>query len=226
MAPPTHQVGTTGAFGQERRTLLIAGLAGVALLAVVGVLYLTGMFGGGTDKSLGSGPAATVPHAATATPSASPSPAPFVLAPAAYTDPFAPLPEEVAAAAATAAKAAASAAPVATTPATTTTTGPTTGSTTPATPTPGASASPSAGAIAGTTTSGGSGNTPAAGLPVQVMKITGASASVQVDSAPYTVQAGSSFAGGYTCVNVSNGSVKISHNGTVHALAEGELQTF
>jgi cell division septation protein DedD len=224
MAPPTQQVGTTGAFGQERRTLLIAGLAGVALLAILGVLFLTGMLGGGKDSSLGSGAAATVPHAATATPTASPSPAPFVLAPAAYTDPFAPLPEEVASAAAAAAATAASAAPVATTPATTTDTS-TTGTSGTVTPTPSASASPSAGATAGTTSSTAGGSTPA-GLPVQVMKITGSSAGVQVDSAPYTVVAGSTFAGGYTCVAVSSGSVKISHNGTVHTLADGELQTF
>jgi hypothetical protein len=57
------------------------------------------------------------------------------------------------------------------------------------------------------------------------MAIDGTSAKIEIDSTPYTVTKGATVAG-YTVVGISGGKVQISHNGTVHTLANGELQTF
>jgi hypothetical protein len=96
------------AAGPDRRKLIVGGVAGLAVVALLALVVLPMLLGGGSDST--SGPVVSPRrNGATAAVTPSPSLAPsddFTLAPAAaFGDPFAPLPEESAAAAAAAATA-------------------------------------------------------------------------------------------------------------------------
>jgi hypothetical protein len=205
----------------DRRKLLLVGGLGLVLVAAFAVLVLPMLLGGSDDSS--SGPIASSPRSRTAvtpSPSATPSPE-FVLAPAAaYGDPFAPLPEESAAAAA--ASAMASAAPTVPSAGTPSTTGSAVGDTTgkDATTTSGATTTGSAASAATAD------NAPATGKPVEIIAIKGGQADIKIDSKPYSVQAGQSPATGYTVISIADSKITISHGGTSHILSVGELQTF
>ena len=215
--------GFDGAAGPDRRKLILGGVAGLAIVALLALVVLPMLSGGSSDSA--SAPLVSPRRSAAAgvvTPSPSVTPSDnFTLAPAAaYGDPFAPLPEESAAAAAAAATA--SAVPTVGAATASTAADPTSvaGSTTGATTTGGTTASRSA------ATSSTTNNTPASGKPVQVMTVKGTSADIQIDSKAYTVSAGQTPVVGYTVKSLGSGKVTFTRNGTAHTLAEGELQTF
>ncbi len=204
----------------DRRKLLIVALAGLGVLAVIAVVLFSGLLGGSSDDDLNSSPLPTPRAKASAVPPPTSSPSQFELAPAAaYGDPFAKLPEELAAEAASQQSTAATA-PVATG----------TGTTDPA-----AAGAPATGdAATGTTTASGttapgtaatsqSAATTAA-KPVQLIAVSGGTAKVEVDSVAYPAKSGAAFAGDYKAVSVSADSITISHGGKTVKLALGELQ--
>ena len=208
---------TQDASGEDsrRQRLLLVIVGGLAVIAILGVVFIYPMFSGSSSDDAVAVPAATrptkpKPPASPTQPTAVEPPAPEVEPNASTRDPFAPLPQEVAAMQAASA------------PITTSGTGAATGGATvdgaPTTPTvattgTAAQAAPPQTGTAATT-----------GKPVQLIAVSGGTAKVEVDSVAYPVQAGGTFASGYQAVTVTADSITIKRGDRSVKLALGELQ--
>jgi len=188
--------------GGPRQLVLVAGLAGVLLLAV-GLLVVRPLLGGSDQgqappavTSAGAGPATTTPQLI--------APSTSVTASAdagSVKDPFKPLVGTGSAAAATGSGASAAAS------------GSATGTTV-------ATGSTVAGAGTGTaSTPGGGASTE---RQVALVSIKGGTAKVTVDGKAYSVTEGESFAGGYRAVDINSECASFESGTTAFTLCEGE----
>jgi hypothetical protein len=207
------------------------------LLLVVALVLLGPKLLGGSSTSALAVPIPT--HSvkpSASTPTLAPTPVPTtapVVSDAAFRDPFAKLPQEIAASSVASTTSSTGAVLPTTTAGTTATSSATTGTGFPI-PSPGPTTAGSGTATSGTTSAGSSGSSSGAattssviaGKPVQYMSFAGGgSAKVEIDSTPYTASAGQIISG-YRVVSVSSGSIQVAHGAITKTLALGELQTF
>lgn len=219
-----------GAEPRDKRTLLLLGGLGAVLVLVLGYLLVLPALTGSSDTSAGS---SEVPgHTVSAAPKAESTSVPSLVAPSPVTpvgnfrrDPFAPLPEEAAAAAAQAASLT-TGSTTGTAGSTTATSGPTTATSGSATTGATSSGSTDSGTTSSTTTSQ---SAPAGGASgVQYVGRTNGIGIVEVDGQRADVIKGATFGSAkqYTCVSLSDASITVSHGDTVKTLTKGESQTF
>ena len=188
--------------GGPRQLVLVAGLAGVLLLAV-GLLVVRPLLGGSDQgqappavTSAGAAPATTTPQLIAPSTSVTASDAA-----GSVKDPFKPLVSAGSAAAATGSGASAAAS------------GSATGTTV-------ATGSTVAGAGTGTASTPGGGTSTE--RQVALVSIKGGTAKVTVDGKAYSVTEGESFAGGYRAVDINSECASFESGTTAFTLCEGE----